>query len=308
MSVPSRLLAESLDEAIDLIQAFVDVHAPPSGDLRPLASLADQCEALVAANPGPEPVRLLHHFACTGGSLLSKLVALMPNTLLLSEIDPLSTLALNRNAPRFAPTDLIYGMRVALRPSDDAAVLKVFLAGLEALHAETGMQGRRLVLRDHSHSHFCTRTEIHGRQTLREILSPRFDCLSLVTVRHPLDSFAALDRNRWTHFDPFTLDEYAARYRAFLDRHADCPVIRYEDLVAAPDTTLAQICDTLRLPFAPEATDLLSVVAVSGDSGRSGSDIRPRPRRPMPDWILQQARTSRQYGALCEGLGYDPAP
>jgi len=232
----------------------------------------------------------------------------MPNTLLLSEIDPLSQIMTrNRRSPAFAPTDLIYGMRVALRPADDAAVIEVFTAGLRALYTQVGSIGQRLVLRDHSHSHFCTDIAIDARPSLREIVQSVLPVLSIVTVRHPVDSFVSLDRNGWRHFAPFTIDEYAQRYLAFLERHKDIPMVRYEDLLQEPIDILRRICTLLNLSFSDSAKSLLSVVAMSGDSGRSSNVIGHRPRGEFPGWIKKQAASSAALGELCAHLGYEAA-
>jgi hypothetical protein len=298
-------LIESLNEALDLLRDFVDSQPRPGADLGPLPSLVEQCQELSRNQPGPEPLRTVHHLACTGGTLICRLLATLPNTLLLSEIDPLSRLRLDDlEMPRFAPSDLIYGMRAALRPVDDAGVIAVFRAEVKALLAHVGGIGQHLVLRDHAHSHFCTDADIDGRPALREILRDLAPVRSVVTVRHPLDSFVSLDRREWRHFQPFTLDEYARRYTAFLDRHAGLEVIRYEDLVATPEDILARLGAVLDLPFVAGAADLLPAVRMSGDSGRSGDVIAPRPRQDLPEGLDAQARRSPAYEDLCIRLGY----
>jgi len=159
-----RSLMDSLDEALGLLSDFASNQPIPESEIRSPAKLLEQCEEICNNRLEPQPVRIVHHFACTGGTLICKLLATMPNTLLLSEIDPLSQIMTrNRRSPAFAPTDLIYGMRVALRPADDAAVIEVFTAGLRALYTQVGSIGQRLVLRDHSHSHFCTDIAIDAR-------------------------------------------------------------------------------------------------------------------------------------------------
>ena len=181
----------------------------------------------------------------------------------------------------------------------------MFNAAVEALREDMQAQGRILVLRDHAHSQFCTRLDSDARATLRDILTEGGQAvLSVLSVRHPLDSFLSLDSNEWRTFAPFTLEGYAERYQSFLGRYTNLRIFRYEDFIADPDATLSEMCAALDLPFLPGAESLLKVVKMSGDSGRSSARITARPRRPVPDGIAKQAKCSPAYHRLCETLGY----
>lgn len=301
------LLRATLQEALDLLEAHGGEAPPPDRPAEPLPSLLAQCEALCRAVPPDAPVRSLHHFACSGGTLISKAVALMPNVTLLSEIDPLSPMTQShRSRLAFAPSDLIYAARTALRPVGNATITAMFDAAIGALYRALSDRGRHLVLRDHAHSQFCTAVDFDDRPTLREILRHQFDLRSVVTVRHPLESYLSLHKNGWASFSPSGLEEYCRRYMAFLDRHAELPLFRYEDFVADPEPVLREICAALDLPFAEGFEDLLGAVHLSGDSGRRSDRIAPRPRRPVPEDIQAEAGDSAGYVALCDRLGYSP--
>ncbi|NEU34237.1 sulfotransferase family protein, partial [bacterium LRH843] len=88
----------------------------------------------------------------------------------------------------FAPTDLIWWLRHAMRHSDEAMLVDVFRAGLHVAHERLAQSGQRLLLRDHAHSQFCRDVDADSRPTLHEMLVSEFPVLSVVTVRHPLDS------------------------------------------------------------------------------------------------------------------------
>lgn len=297
-------LLDTLEVALDLLRDYAD--APLDSEAY-LPSLLEQCEALVEASPDPEPVRTVHHFACTGGTLICKCLAVMPNVTVLSEIDPLSGLPVRPGTPAvFAPTDLIYGARRAVRPIDDLATAKVFNAALQALYEVTREQGLHLCLRDHAHSQFCTDALPDDRPTLDEIVSRVLPVRSVVTVRHPLESFLSLINNKWQHFKPFTLEEYAQRYIRFLDRYDGVALFRYEAFVAAPDAVLQEICAALDLPFSGGAESLHRLASLSGDSGRKSNRISARPRRLVPDDVAAQVPRSPAYAALCERLDYTP--
>lgn len=309
---PIQDLQHSLDEALDLLRDYSQASELPAGPHEPLPSLLAQCEALCAEFPDSPPIRSIHHFAFTGGSLICKCIASMPNVTLLSEIDPLSRMQIAaKEPPKFIPTDLLYGARIALRPIDDAAAASVFEAAVQRLHQTLCDTGRYMVLRDHAHSQFCTDTAPPDRPTQRNLLTRIGPVLSVVTVRHPLDSYLSLILNHWrtvTPFTPFTLEEYARRYIAFLEQHAGLALYRYEDFVAAPDDVLCQICADLDLPFTEDYEELIGIVPMSGDSGRSSATIAARPRRAVSPEIIQEIADSPTYADLCLRLEYAPNP
>ncbi len=304
----SRALLNTLDETLEMLRAHVGADAEPAAPAEPLPSLLEQCEAACDAIPAPQPLRSIHHFACTGGTVMSKALFALPNTVVLSEIDPLSTamLATGDKLP-FAPTDLVAALRHSVRPVEDEVIVATFLEGLTAAKAGLEAGGRQLILRDHAHSQFCRDSvDFDTRPTLREMVADRFETRAVLTMRHPLDSFLSLMVNKWVQFTPGTLEEYARRYLAFLDRHEGVPVLFYEDFTVDPGAVLRRMCDYLDLTFSPLAADLIGAVRMSGDSGRSDAKIGPRPRRAVPEEIEAQRGESPEYRALCGRFGYAP--
>ncbi|QIZ82672.1 hypothetical protein SAMN04488043_11626 [Thalassovita gelatinovora] len=300
-------LAAELEETLRQLESYRrtdDASVPAEA----LPSLLQQCQEICDGLEQPAPLRSLHHFACSGGTVIAKCISALPNSIVVSEIDPLSTMGVNVTgwAPRFAPTDLILGLRHAARAVDDAIFVEIFKSSINAAHAGLSKQGYNLVLRDHAHSHFCTNTDAASRPSLHEILVSELPLRSVVTVRHPLDSFLSLTANGWLHFEPATLDEYSRRYLAFLDRHVGVPVVLYEDFVQAPEQVLEQLCSLLDLPFSPLALDFMPVIRMTGDSGRSGGRISARRRRDVPQELDQDRNDSHDYHALCARFGYDP--
>jgi hypothetical protein len=305
-SAAEKLLA-ALDEGLDLLGEY----SAPSAltmPVEPPGSLLEQCLELCAQRDAvtAEPVRTLHHFACTGGTLISKCVAAMPNTQLLSEVDPLSTLLLDpRGEPRMTPTDLSLLMRQSTRGVSDRLLVEMFLQNLELIHAETTRVGQRLVLRDHTHSLYCHGPRIPDRPGLRAIVASRFPVVSAVTVRHPLDSYLALTALGWISYSPLGLDEYCRRYLVFLADHADLPVLRYEDFLAAPESWVGELCGHLLLPYSADFASLFDAFRLTGDSGRGGREIASRPRREVGEGVAREAGESANYRRLLEKLRYD---
>jgi len=304
---PAARLAEVLQGAIDLLRdaAF---SAPTEGN-EPAedATLLHQCLLLCEEQDAlqTEPVRTVHHFACTGGSLISKCLAALPNVQLLSELDPLSTHMLNPGKPRFAPTDLVLQLRQSSRGVPEQLIIEIFRTELRLVHQAAVQLGQRLVLRDHAHSHFCVGADVPARLTFRELVQAVFPVRSILTVRHPLDSFASLADNQWLHFSPKDVDEYCRRYLLFLERHDGVPVFRYEDFVSDPKTIMSEACRCLELAYSDGFVDLFSVFRVTGDSGRSTASISDRPRRKNAEQLRPAALESPNFHALCGRLGYE---
>lgn len=304
----AQKLAETIDEALDLLEEVPATaeEQPDSALKKAPASLLEECMELCAQYEAitPEPIRTIHHFACTGGTLISKCLAAMPNTQLLSEVDPLSTMEAGApQKPRFAPTDMIQQMRQSTRGADDEMLIELFLNNMDQIHANSENKGQRIVIRDHAHSHFCTGPDIHERPTLRDMLARKFPVASVVTVRHPLDSYLSLRKQNWAG-GVETLDEYCRRYLAFLDAYSDAPIVKYEDFVRDPERTMPDVCEHLGLPYSSDFEYLQTVFKLTGDSGRSGNAISPRPRRPVADELMSEKRASDQYGTLVEKLHY----
>jgi hypothetical protein len=307
-SIPSSVqaLTTALDEALALLKKLSYAREPVGIGNDSPASLLAQCLDLCAQHEAvisPEPIRTIHHFACTGGTLISKCIAAMPNTQLLSEVNPLSAQAFAAKQ-KFFPTDLPRLVAASSRGADQALLLEIFLSGMQVLYEDALRNGLRLIMRDHAHSLFCFGPFNPGTPSLREALSGRFPLRSIVTVRHPLDSYLSLMNNGWQHFHPWSLNEYAVRYLAFLDHYSDFVLYKYEDFIEAPDDCLQSMCCRLEIPFTSLYKDTFSVFALSGDSGRSGNVIGRREHRNTPEPIQNEAESSERWIQLCERLGY----
>ncbi|MBO6728438.1 MAG: sulfotransferase [Maricaulis sp.] len=270
--------------------------------------LSDDLDALQATvTRSTKPLlRTVHHFACTGGTLLSRSIAAQPNTVLLSEVDPFSPHLETKT--KFAPADLIRQTQSSIRPLSEAGLERTFMASLQGMYEATIKSGRHIVLRDHTHSHFCRGTAPAERTMLIELVSDYFEPRPLVTVRHPLDSFISLSANSWITFAPGTLNEYARRYSAFLDAYEGILIVRYEDFVLDPELIIQRICAHFELSVSRSWREHLRIIELSGDSGRTSDSIEPRPRRPLPPEIAEQVPESAEYEALCDRLSYSPDP
>lgn len=301
----SQELLDLLTSSLDLVEATVgDVYTYRNTPQEALPSLYQQCLDLVdqAAHETPEPVRSLHQFACTGGTLMSKYLAATPNARLFSELDPLTTITPKLN---FIPSDLILQLKNNIRPVGDQVLVDIFLAGLDVLYKHCTRVGEHLIIRDHSHSHYCVGDVNPDRMTVRAMLMSRFPTRSIVTIRHPLDSFLSLLHNGWDHFSPMALPEYARRYHMFLDDYAGVPTFQYETFVEDPEAETQKMCAALALPYHSSLSSIVPAITLTGDSGRSGTQITKRKRRDVPQEVSRDAAQDDGYRTLCARLGYD---
>lgn len=271
----------------------------------PLPSLLEQTQRITEqVGEDVESVRIVTHFACTGGTLIAKCLASMPNTSVLSEVAPHSTLV--DGTGRFFPTDLIQLCRLGKYPVTEQLVSELFHGGLRVLREHARRSGQYLVLRDHAHSKYCVGEAVAATPTLVDEVGTVTPVRAVVTVRHPLDSFLSLMVNEWSQFRPFDIDEYCRRYLAFLDDHEGLSIHKYEDFTGDPLTTARALCEALALPFNEQFADVFAIHRFSGDSGRRSNTIGVRSRRAVPAAVQDALNASESYASLCARLRYAP--
>lgn len=303
----ARQVAEALDGALALISRDHDLSRLPAPTARaPLPSLLERCEAAAVVAVAPR-VRLVHHLACTGGTLISRSIAALPSVVLLSEISPLSPLPSRASKPPFTPTDLVTQLRYSRFSATPELEWEMFRAALAPLLAAVVRNGQHLVLREHCHSSYCTGAAGVPVPGLASLLRGQVESVGVVTTRHPADSFASLSTIGWVHFAPATFDEYCQRYLVFLDDHSGAPIFRYEDFVRAPANELGSIASALGLVRSDDAVGLQNAIRLSGASGRSSAEISVRTRTARAEALIADSQGLASYRLLCERLGYAPA-
>jgi hypothetical protein len=301
------VLARLTDDMLDFLNA-PKAGIPGCANNEPVqASLFDRCINICRdAREMHENfiTRSVHHLPCSGGTLITKCLAAMPNVVVLNEVDPLSTIDLDPAKPRFSPRDFGALLRMGDRSVSTETLVALFLSQLETLRYRTALEGRRLLLRDHSASHFLAVPDPGVRQSLHSILVSGGTTVSIVTVRNPIDSYLSMVSLDWLRFVPATFDEYCRRYLLFLEAHPTLPIFKYEHFVANPIKEMTSICRHLDLAFSDGFIDTFDVFSFSGDSGRTSNVIGPRLRRRFDTDYLEQARGSSTYRTLRERLHY----
>ncbi len=274
---------------------------PDSDERAAMEQVRSREQRQQSRSPGKPLLRTIHHLACTGGTVISKCLAAMPDVALISEVNPF-----NRYGSEFEPTNALLLLERSLRPLSTDELIEEFTRQIAHAHQICQQDDVDLIIRDHSHTDFCMGTAASAACPITNHLSNEYELLSAVTVRHPLDSYLGMLAQGWeTQFSPSSLDEYSRRYLAFLDHYAALPILRYENFCTQPEVFMKQLCNLLQISYSSGFLRRFGAISLSGDSGRKGVEtIEPRPRREVPEWVRSETENSRYYAELLNRLGY----
>ncbi|GFD91231.1 hypothetical protein KUL152_34570 [Tenacibaculum sp. KUL152] len=268
-------------------------------------SLLSQCSSILQEVERKPKLRIIHHLACSGGTLISKCVAAQPNTFLLSELHPTTRLHMGGGKPKFLPSDVTTQARYANVPNVDELAWCIFQSSIEITSKHVANLGGYLVVRDHTHSDFCVGEKPESTSSIVRHLNSQFEILSVATIRNPIDSYLSLVANNWEHFEPKGFDEYCKRVECFISGFQRSEIIKYEDIVAKPLKYIRKLVNKLEIPYSDSFIDTFSAFNVTGDSGRSGEVISPRQRRELSESFLREIQSSKSFKKISEKFGYE---
>jgi hypothetical protein len=306
----SRLSAE-LNAALELVSDFSGALPIESSEveyglaLEDTHSLLERCRSVTSTVKEKRKLRAIHHFACSGGTLISKCISSLPNVFLMSELQPTSLLHLRDGHPKFSPSDVITQARYAHIPNINELAWKVFVNSIEISNEHVQSLGGHLVIRAHTHSEFCVGSEIPKSSPTIEHLKSKFDLINILTVRNPIDSYLSLIENGWVHFEPASFDDYCNRLLECLNQFEDSQVFKYEDIVSSPERSLREIARTLALPFSESFIDTFSAFKVTGDSGRTSDIISTRERKQLSKDFENEVLSSNAFKKISTLLDYE---
>lgn len=309
MKTTLQSLQESLSRAVDMIdksQIISDDSIQQRSvklstntlDFTNANSLLDKCKQVTTNYKQTKPlVRVIHHPACSGGTLIAKCIAAMPNAYLLSEVHPYSDMHISANNTFYAPTDLTTLSRFAGIPDLNALSGSLFTQNIELIYQHLKLRGAELVLREHTHFDFF-KGDIVTKPVVSNLLKDKFDLLQVVTLRNPIDCYLSLLNNNWLTFQPQTFDEYCRRYLKFMQMYSHVEFLKYEDFLENPLTFMTKMCGLLNISFSDLFLDLLEIFKVTGDSGRSSNVIAKRDRRELPSHFIDEVNNSSYFKSI----------
>jgi hypothetical protein len=312
MNITLQSLQESISQAISMIDhsqlvsddLLIQQSTKPttnSVDFTNAKSLLNKCEQVTNSYQSAKPmIRVIHHFACNGGSLFTKCLSSMANTFILSEVHPHFYQHLKTDMATFLPSDIATLAMQAGVPGPYKLARKIFNQSIKSTHGHVEQLGGILVLRDHSHSDFCVGTEYRQKTLITELLKDDFDVISIATVRNPIDAYSSLLLNGWVHFSPQTFDAYCERLNQFLVQFKKQNIIYYEDFVRQPEKVMEKMCLILNIEYDESFMDLYDQFKVTGDSGRKSSGISKRRRREVTAELKSEIESSKHFRLICK--------
>jgi len=256
--------------------------------------------------PAKPRIRILHHLARTGGTLICRCLASMKNVVLLSEIHPGGMTVFN-------PLQQAHTWYGLLTPDDLGRARGGeigFLEAIQLIARRCAEADRILVLRDWSHLDYMGVP--YGSPTFRsalaDILRPEFELLRFSTVRHPQDQWLSLSQTA-VYRERLGAVKFLRGTRRFAQAAVETGFIRYEDFTREPDAALRTICSALGLDFdAGYQARWMHHANITGDilPGRAGGVIAPLPRQAMAPKEELRFRALANYLATIALLGYPP--
>jgi len=250
-------------------------------------------------------IRLLHHLARTGGTIISKCLGCMGGVVLLSEIHP---------------QGMRFGAMNPLRQACDwfglVSPKEVERAGAAPLaemviliHERCEQRGQRLVLRDWSHLDFLGVpfvTRPGYRLGLASALEASFAIVSTATVRHPVDQYLSL-RGLGLMRGVLDLAGFLRGYHRFAEICRSIGFVRYEDFTQEPEREMRTLCDRLEAPYdAGFRQRWADYDKVTGDVGNpAGLREIGRPARPQVEaGLIEAFAANADYRRALALLGY----
>lgn len=262
----------------------------------------------------PATIRLLHHLARSGGTLLAKALGCMQGVVLLSEINPRWA----EIPARFAPMTHWLDPRVqaaawhGLISPAEAESLAIegprgfaFLIGLLAERAEA--RGGHLLIRDWSHLDFHAWPFLaapSGQLSIVRALEGHFRLLRAASWRHPAPQWQSLKKVTG-HPDPAS---YLAGCLGFAAAVAPLGPVRHEDFTRDPEAALRALCDRLELDYDPGWRERwFAYDKVTGDEV-SRARIEPARLPAASDPARLALAALPDYGACLRLMGYPDEP
>lgn len=261
-------------------------------------SLLARCESLCKKYESSKPtIRVIHHLACSGGTLISKCLSAMPNVYLLSEVHPFTNLAINKGKPSYVPSDIATLTKYAGIPNQNDLAKKLFKSAIDEVYEHVTNLGGTLVLRDHTHADFTVNDIVPEKSTIISLLEDKYNIQSVLTIRNPIDSYTSLIKNGWLDANSQSFDEYCRRLLLLISQFKKSNVFKYEGFLTDPQIEMQAIAQALKLPFDSNFEDIFGIFEVTGDSGRTSDFIGERASQAS-DEIIEASKKSNNYKIL----------
>lgn len=249
-------------------------------------------------------IRTIHHLSCSGGTVICKALSCMENVFVMSEVNPN-----NYRNLKFNPFDPIQQLFARTELIEDESLRnEIFRQRIEFCLEYLQKTGRIPVLRDHTHTDFLGigLDELKIKTSLLDALEGSFETVSVLTVRHPVDTYLSIEKNGW--LGPIkSFDEFCLRMIFLIKSYSNVVCFKYEDFCKKPEDTVYQICNNLELQFSEKFLIEFHKIKLTGDSGRrrESNEIKTLPRREFETDFINEVKASKNFNKLCNMLGYE---
>ncbi|MDH3689295.1 MAG: sulfotransferase [Gammaproteobacteria bacterium] len=251
-------------------------------------------------------VRVLHHMARSGGTVIAKCLGCMSGVILLSETHPYG-------GQYFNPLKQAHHWFDLFTPDDIAAFKRGgtmdFAEAIMLIAERCSSRGEKLAIRDWTHLDFTAvpfLPEPTYRLTTADVLREHCNVIQAATTRHPIDQWLSLRKLALIQ-GRLSLDEYLVGYRRFAEKCVEIGFIRYEDFARTPELMTQELCRRLEVEYDRDFIDKwVTYDKVTGDvvSARAGGKIGVLPRRPMEPGLLERFEGNGDYQKALMLLGY----
>lgn len=254
------------------------------------------------------PLRLVHHLAKSGGTLISRCLGCMQNLVLLSEVHPLDSDKLGLIPHPLLQAHVWFNLFTTEQIREwETQGFPSFAEAIALVEQRVVEQEKILVLRDWNHLDCLGQPFWEPTQVLstKKCLESQFDCREIATVRHPIDQWCSMQNI--PALKHISLESYLTGYWDFLRACGEeMAIFRYEDFCQDPEKIMLLMCESLSIPYDANFIDKwMDYTCITGDTGNfHHTAIRAKiyPRSPE---LLQKFNDNPDYANVRDYLGYD---
>lgn len=252
-------------------------------------------------------IRVIHHLAKTGGTIISRCLGCMENVTLLSEVHPIDNEILRLIAH---PLQQAYFWFNLLSKEEIIAIdqkgFMSFIDTIKLIDQKTVDRHKNLVLRDWSHLDFLGTPFINPsyQLTTNQYLQEDFDILEIATIRHPIDQW--LSMQKVPTLRNISISDYLLGYVNFVEACDSMPLFRYEDFTQSPTMIMRSLCHVLQINYDETFIhNWMNYITITGDVKQLNQDtnIFYRPSIYDPD-LVRIFREEDNYYKIMEQFDY----
>lgn len=252
---------------------------------------------------------ILCHPACTGGSLIYRLIKQTFGFVGVSEVSP----SWPSQKRVFNPIDPVAQL-FQDGHMDTETFASEFFSRIKTCSAHVTDSGNKLLIREHTHSlYFQIRHELNSWRgpswVAAQYEKENVHVPVICTFRNPIDSWLGFEHS-FPNLATQSFDSYCESYLKWLDQIAkwennggEVLRLKYEELIEQPEEFMTQVSRFLNLGKCEIRVEAIGAVS-SGSSGRRSKHLELRQRRPYTSEFLNRALSSEAYARLASQLSY----